>query len=557
MALARANFQPHPPVATEHEGATQSPAGAGPSNAVGVEGENYRYWQENGLEWGPEYAARKLTRPKFHIQELILAQAASRMAPGRVLEFGCGVGRHLQYLSRIPQVEVFGVDQSPTMVENMRSWATAEWMAERVKLIPPITPLPFDNGFFDLVYTCEVLIHVRPEHLRQVLSELLRVSRGHVLHIETPAEKELIGSCHNGCWSHDLQSVYASLGVQCQRLGDAHDDQTVFYVNLTPDAPAIHFDPAFFDRCRNMERDLEKGFALARDARVQARNELAQVSADLVRSREAQSRGEEELARAREQLSRGQEELTRTKEQLARSQEELSRAQPLLRHFESLRRALQQLSPDAADRAALSAGEALAELGRTTVFPELLKWVTVLSEQQRELRFLKKAGTFQLTRKLKDAAIRLPLNSVARRLSGRGPSIEVESLSTRSPRSQGNEVWLLASWFNDLGGYFPLEHAVFEPGTFEPKPNDNVPYGYSLVTHRPSRVQLFQSPQGARLTFLRHGWSGHVAITVGDNTQVIDLYSEQADSIEVDLSSYPFSIRVTGVNRSAAPASQR
>ncbi|NMO17960.1 methyltransferase domain-containing protein [Pyxidicoccus fallax] len=543
MSLARANIPSPVPLAPETEGTKQGPANAGPTSTVGAEGDNYRYWREHGLEWGPEYTARKLTRPKFHIQELILAQAASRMAPGRVLEFGCGVGRHLQYLSSIPQLEVFGVDQSPTMVEHMRSWATAEWLAERVKLIPPITPLPFDTAAFDLVFTCEVLIHVRPEHLRQVLSELLRVSRGHVLHIEATPGEEVIASCHDGCWSHDLQGVYASLGVQCQRLGDAHGDQSVFYVNLTPDAPAIHFDPAFFERCRNMERDLEKGFALAADARAQAHGELEQVTAALARTREA--------------LSRSQEELARTKEQLSHSQEELGRTQPHLRHFESVRRALRQMSPDAADRVALSAGEALAEIARTTVFPELIHWVTTLSEQQRELRFLKKAGTFQLTRKLKDAATRLPLNSMARRLSGRGPSIEVESLTTRNPRSQGHEVWLLSCWFTDFGGYFPLEHALFEPGTFEPRPNDNAPHGHSLVTSRPARVQLFQSPQGARLMFLRHGWSGHVALTVDGNTQVIDLYSEQPDSIEVDLSSYPFSIRVACVNRFAAPLSQR
>jgi hypothetical protein len=292
-----------------------------------------------------------------------------------------------------------------------------------------------------------------------------------------------------------------------------------------------------------MEQELGKGFAQLDEARARTQGELEQVKTD--------------LAHAREELSRTQVELSRTKEVLARTQDELNRTPPLVRQIESLRSALRQLSPDDAGRVALTASGVLAELAQTTVFPELLKWVTVASEQQRELRLLKQAGSFQRTRRFKEAALRLPLNTWARQVSGRSPDIEIEVLPTRNPRSQGSEVWLLASWFTDFGGYFPLEHALFEPGTIQLRADERVPYGKSLVASPSARVQIFQSPQGARLTFLRHVWSGHVAITVRGHTQVIDLYSEQSDSIEVDLSSYPFSVRVAGVNRSAATVSQR
>jgi len=264
-----------------------------------------------------------------------------------------------------------------------------------------------------------------------------------------------------------------------------------------------------------------------------------------------------ELEQVRTELARAREELAWTKEQLAHTQDELHRLPPLVRQLEALRRALRKMSPTDAERVAITASDALAELAQTTVFPEILKWVTVASEQQRELRLLKQAGTFHLTRKLKQAALRVPFQDLTRRLSGRAADIEIESLSSRNPSSEGNEMWLLASWFQDFGGYFPLEHALYEPGTLELRPDEKLPYGKSLIAFHPARIQLFQSPQGARLTFLRHKWSGHVAVTVRGRTQVLDLYSEQSDSIEVDLSSYPFSVRIAGVDRSASTVPQR
>ena len=60
---------------------------------------NYVYWQGNGHYWVDEYRRRQRQQPRYSLQELVLTAILEANAPARVLEFGCGVGRHLSYIS--------------------------------------------------------------------------------------------------------------------------------------------------------------------------------------------------------------------------------------------------------------------------------------------------------------------------------------------------------------------------------------------------------------------------------------------------------------------------
>ena len=175
---------------------------------------NYLWWQRHGREWPAEMERRRRRHPFHAIEELFLADYVARNTPLRVLEFGCGFGRHLEYLRRIPGADVYGHDQSPSLVAEIARWAEPGWMREHVSLGPPLGPLPYPDASFDLVFTVSVLIHVRPEDLDQVLGELARVSRHQILHLENNqvADTSLSSPEHDGCWMHPLKPAYARLG---------------------------------------------------------------------------------------------------------------------------------------------------------------------------------------------------------------------------------------------------------------------------------------------------------------------------------------------------------
>jgi SAM-dependent methyltransferase len=241
---------------------------AGPAAAVDP---NYQYWRERGGTWSAEYAQRKKRDVSLHIQELmltdyVLRHAAAGPSPFRVLEFGCGVGRHLRNLVQVPGAEVFGYDQSAAMASGCLEWTGPEWFEGHVTVGAPTGRLPYGDAEFDLVYTAEVLVHVRPEHLDGVLNELLRVCRGQVLHLETSEHMPVAAEEHDGCWRHDLVGAYARLGRVAELLPSGYRIHAPYRV-VIGEAPRFTWAPAILGLLRRLDVDIDEGYSgIAREA---------------------------------------------------------------------------------------------------------------------------------------------------------------------------------------------------------------------------------------------------------------------------------------------------
>lgn len=96
----------------------------------------------------------------------------------RVLDAGCGNGRHLHEAFRTPGIEVVGVDRNRTDLVNagetlclMAGGEEGRWLTAQAD----VTSLPFSNDSFDVVICSEVLEHIE-DHRRSV-AELVRVLR--------------------------------------------------------------------------------------------------------------------------------------------------------------------------------------------------------------------------------------------------------------------------------------------------------------------------------------------------------------------------------------------
>ena len=200
------------------------------------EGDSYKWWQLHGGSWPEEIERRKAFMPIYHIQEVFLAEYLSRNAAARVLEFGCGFGRHLEYLTRIEGLEPYGCDQSLTMIEGLRRWASADWITRHIASVGVAQPLPYADRSFDVVITVSTLIHMRPEDIRPTLEELLRVCGWQIIHIENnhvPATR-LSSEEHGGCWMHPIEQHYAALGYDCRLLEKCFESHDIYRVVLDP-----------------------------------------------------------------------------------------------------------------------------------------------------------------------------------------------------------------------------------------------------------------------------------------------------------------------------------
>jgi SAM-dependent methyltransferase len=293
----------------EHNGVETKPRAEAPADhaksngaATGAPVEaNYQYWRDHGGEWADAYDHRKKRQVLYHIQELMITQyilehaVSAPTKPLKVLELGCGVGRHLRNLTRLPDVDAYGYDQSPTMAGCILRWAGKQWFDSHITVGSPTGVLPYPDKHFDIVYTAEVLIHVRPEHVDGILAELVRVCRGHIFHMENSEHHKLVADCHNGCWMHDMVAAYARLGLSCQVLPSGYFAHTPYRV-IVGQEPRFTWAPAILEMYRRLERDMDEGFAAVQaEARQQAQGTQESVLAQHARDLEAAGRTIQEL----------------------------------------------------------------------------------------------------------------------------------------------------------------------------------------------------------------------------------------------------------------------
>lgn len=93
-----------------------------------------------------------------------------------VLDTGCGTGRHLRALAKLPDLTIVGIDRNNadlndalTSLKNMPDSLSDNYLVTRAD----INRLPFDSASFDCVICSEVLEHISDHET--VLKELVRV----------------------------------------------------------------------------------------------------------------------------------------------------------------------------------------------------------------------------------------------------------------------------------------------------------------------------------------------------------------------------------------------
>lgn len=93
----------------------------------------------------------------------------------KILEVGCNIGNQLLCLQKAAFKNLHGIELQSYAVELSKS---------RTKGLNIIQGsafgIPFKDGFFDLVFTSGLLIHIAPEDIPEVLDEIYRCTREHI-----------------------------------------------------------------------------------------------------------------------------------------------------------------------------------------------------------------------------------------------------------------------------------------------------------------------------------------------------------------------------------------
>ena len=111
--------------------------------------------------------------------------STQQISSGRVLEVGCNIGLQLRLLGAAnPNLELYGLDPQAYALAKGRE------LSPMVNFIPGSAfDLPFKDGYFDVVMTNNVLIHIHPADLPAALAEIYRSSGQYIFLSEYFSEK--------------------------------------------------------------------------------------------------------------------------------------------------------------------------------------------------------------------------------------------------------------------------------------------------------------------------------------------------------------------------------
>jgi len=184
-----------------------------------------------GNEFGEEYTKRNpntpdemqaLYRARFGVERTAMNEEFLGDLPrdARILEVGCNVGAQLNLLSRMGFENLYGVEINPFAIE--RSHELNSGLPIYV-IKGSALELPFKDGWFDLVYTSGVLIHINPNDLPTVQREMARCASKWVWGFEYYAEEGYVEIPYRGesnlLWKTDFAKRFTenTSGLQLVR----------------------------------------------------------------------------------------------------------------------------------------------------------------------------------------------------------------------------------------------------------------------------------------------------------------------------------------------------
>jgi len=154
--------------------------------------EQMKQWSE---EFGKEYTDRNymgdsnfddLYRKRFGVSRSQLNDEflSSLDKNLRILEVGCNIGIQLRILQNQGFTNLWGIEISEYALDIARK------ETKNMNLVlGSALDLPFKDGFFDLVFTSGVLIHISPDDVGKAVDEIYRVSNKFIWGLEYFSEQ--------------------------------------------------------------------------------------------------------------------------------------------------------------------------------------------------------------------------------------------------------------------------------------------------------------------------------------------------------------------------------
>jgi SAM-dependent methyltransferase len=124
--------------------------------------------------WERIFKERGIFFTKIHAYLPELIPLFRRKGVKRILDLGCGSGRHVVYLAE-RGFEVYGFDISPTAIKLARNRVKKENLKTRLQLGDMNKKFAYTDNFFDVVLSIQTMHHNSAKKLKKTVEEIERV----------------------------------------------------------------------------------------------------------------------------------------------------------------------------------------------------------------------------------------------------------------------------------------------------------------------------------------------------------------------------------------------
>jgi len=128
----------------------------------------------------------------------------------KILEVGCNVGTQLMLLQEMGFKHLYGIDVQRYAVEKSKSLAS-----DLDIIVGSARDIPFKDGWFDLIMTSGLLIHINPKELPEVMGEIYRCSKRYIFGYEYYTDGGFEGiTYHNReevLWKGNYRGLYCEM----------------------------------------------------------------------------------------------------------------------------------------------------------------------------------------------------------------------------------------------------------------------------------------------------------------------------------------------------------
>jgi len=124
----------------------------------------------------------------------------------KILEVGANVGAQLDGLQKMGFKNLYGIDINETALETLKAN-----LKDINVVLASALEIPFEDNYFDLVFTSGVLIHISPDNVKTAMKEIARCSKKYVWGFEYFAESYTeipYRGKNNLLWKADFSKLY-------------------------------------------------------------------------------------------------------------------------------------------------------------------------------------------------------------------------------------------------------------------------------------------------------------------------------------------------------------